>query len=251
MATRFSLRARWLMVVTVVVVGSAAANAQVVRQPPRQLTISEDILTSFVDQPCYHFEQAHDKYLSGDRRAAANHLRIGAAFLKLEAARATEEGRKGLTASIRELEQLAFAIEYLQVRTVDTLDKAFANAHFAMAGHHCISSAHRCCQQCSFSDKQEMTNVGQDLKSAAVHLQNGSRWSGNAISQETKKVLSSTFATADGLIAGKTVTQPRALGVIGAFRQRFEDLTGRRLLIAPAPTGLGISPPNLSGFDNR
>lgn len=219
-----------------VAICSVTALAQPAQVSKPQVIIDEDVLATFVDEPCRHFERARDCLLKKDRQGTANHLRIGAAFLKLQEARAVAQGKKLLSASIHELEQLAVVVENKRLPKVEDLQQAFARAHYALAGHHCIKSAHRCCRTSSDVDKKELRRAGQDLKAAGVHLKLGSLWEGTEPDAKTRAALSDTWGSANDLMLGAPGSQNRASRIIGKLRERLENVTGRKIGVAPVPT---------------
>lgn len=213
-------------------VTTTVAQEQIQRLPPVQITIDEDILVAFVDEPCRHFEAARDQFIARQYPQAAEHLRKASAYLRLEAARGSVPGRAALNASVRELQAMALAVERGQVRSVDTLQQTFARAHYALASHHCIKSAHRCCRPATFADEQEMTRTGHDLKSATRHLSRGLLWAGNEQDKETQQALSAAQVTADKLIRQDGGSQTDVERTIHRLHGKLEGLTGRKIMLA-------------------
>ena len=89
--------------------------------PEGYVVVEEDVLTVFVDAPGEHFHKARQSFLKKDYKVAAEEIRKGAAFMKLQAGRATAEGKKVLTVSIGELEMLAKDVEQGTVTSAATL----------------------------------------------------------------------------------------------------------------------------------
>jgi len=201
-----------------------------------QIAVDSDILTAFVDEPCRHFEAARDDFVLGENRQVAQHLRIASAFLRLESARARADGKLALEASVSELQRLADAMEHKQVQTVQVLQQAFARAHYALAGHHCINSAHRCCQPAALKDKHQMSQVGHDLNAAAIHLKHGEFWNGGELNGDALRALDTAQFSDEQLINFDEVPQSNVVGAIQSVRNRLENLTGRRITLAPPLT---------------
>lgn len=212
---------------------AAVAQGDFQRLPPTRITIDEEVLSVFVDEPCNHFESATDRFTLGDFSNAAKHLRTVSAFLQLEAARATPEGRPALDASIRELRALAHALEKSQVQSVEVLEQAFSRAHYALAGHHCIRIAHRCCNPATFRDKKEIARAAADLKAAAHHLRRGALWLGNDLEKETQVALEKSRLAVDALIEQRNTSPSDVERAIHALHRSIEDLTGRKVMLAP------------------
>jgi hypothetical protein len=135
-----------LLVVTVAVGLLGCKKAAVAAEPAKPnapagyVLVEEDVLLQFVELPGEHFHKARENFLKKDFKGAASEIRKGAAFLRLEAARATKEGKVGLTASIAELERLANDVEKGTVTSAKTLDRAFAKAHHGLAKHHYLKA---------------------------------------------------------------------------------------------------------------
>gem|GEM_PF-2439853 len=221
---------------TVAVQATVVAQDDFNRLPPTQISIDSATLASFTDEPCHHFEEARARLAASDPRQAAEHLRIGAAFLKLEAARATAQGREPLVASIRELEKLAEAVEQGAVRAATPLDAAFMRAHYALAGHHCIKAAHRCCQVDTLQHQAESQRASQDLRAAAKHLERASWWGQQEVDMETRELLQKSHLAANTLSTDGGQAHGKATQAIAALRDKIEKLTGRKITLAPQVT---------------
>ena len=206
------------------------------RLPPTQVMIDTSILAAFVDEPCHHFEEARATLIAMDPRLAATHLRTSAAFLKLEAARATPQGRVPLVASARELANLAEAVEQGSVREASSLDGAFARAHYALAAHHCLKAAHRCCWSNRPRSQAESKRASHDLQAAAKHLERASWWAHQELDTDTKELLKSSRLAADALDASGDQSYDKASRAIMALGNKLEQLTGRKIMIAPPVT---------------
>jgi hypothetical protein len=206
------------------------------RLPPTQISIDSSILASFTDEPCHHFEEARASLSASDSRQAAEHLRIGAAFLKLEAARATPQGREPLTASINELQKLADAVEQGAVRSTSPLDAAFMRAHYALSGHHCIKAAHRCCQVGNLQHPTDSQRASLDLRAAAKHLERASWWGRQEVDMETRELLQKSHLAANALSTDDGQAHGRATQAITALGGKLEALTGRKIILAPQVT---------------
>lgn len=235
------------LTLAIIVIGSAApatvAQEQLRPVPSAQITIDEDILAAFVDEPCHHFESVRDRFLAGDAKQASEHLRTAAAFLQLEAARAAPDGKAALEASIAELGRLAGAVEDGRIDTVQVLEHAFGRAHYALAGHHCIKSAHRCCHPATFQDKQESARAGRDLQAATVHLNKGSWWSGGELDEQTQDLLGRAQLTADHLIWRDSSSRGEVDRTIRAVRGKLEEMSGLRIMLAPPlPRDKNVAP---------
>jgi len=249
-----SLTRKWAIAIIIALVSSlllrshaAMGQEEALRETlVTQIAVDEDILAAFVDEPCRHFEAARDKFILGENQQVAQHLRIGSAFLQLESARARADGKLALKASVSELQSLADAVENNQVQTVQVLQQAFARAHYALAGHHCINSAHRCCRPATFQDKQELARTGWDLKAAAIHLNRGALWAGGELDEETRNLIAGGQLTADQLIRQDIGSQSDVQHTIHALHGKLEKISGLKIMLAqPLPPE-----EDKSGFSN-
>jgi len=208
---------------------------QLTRPTPGQITIDEDILAVFVDEPCDHFQRARDTYLAGDAKVSAKELRTAAAYLRLEAARATPEGHNDLESSIRELQQLADAVENHQVPSVQRLERAFARAHLALANHYCLNSARRGCQTETLRTQQDRTRARQDLKAAVANLRHGLRWTGDVPDVQLGRTLDTSQTTAGRAGQPEEGSPTELMRVVQSLRAKLEELTGRKIMLAQPP----------------
>ena len=69
-------------------VATASETKSATEASEDNVIISEDIFILFADEPQHHYMRAFEHFLKHDWEAAAVEIRKGAAFLKLEAARA-------------------------------------------------------------------------------------------------------------------------------------------------------------------
>ena len=213
---------------------------------PTKVSIDESILAAFVDEPCRHFEAARDQFVARQFPRTAEHLRTASAYLRLEAARADAQQRAALDASVRELQRLAVGVERNQVRSVETLQAAFAQAHYALASHHCVKSAHRCCRKSTFADKDEMIRAGHDLRAATIHVERGLQWAGEDSDEETRNDLLASQLTAQALIRNEGGSQNDMQRILHRMHGKLENLTGRKIRIArPLTPGDDRSGPSI------
>lgn len=172
---------------------AGAVKPALPKAPDGYVIVEEDVLTHFDESPSEHFHKAKQDFIKKDFKAAADEIRKGQAFIRLRAARATEEGKKGLIASVAELEKLANDVEKGTVTSAKTLDDTFARAHQALAKHHYLKAM-------EYKAKNDVRRTGHALKAAAIHLEHGFTWAGRELEAGTVKVIKDT-----GLLAGKLV----------------------------------------------
>jgi hypothetical protein len=137
---------------------------------------SKDSVESF-------FQKARQEYLQKDMKAAADDVRKGAAYLKSEAAAATDKEKKALTESYQELEKLAGELEKGTVKSVKEMEMAFARAYEALATNSHMKSTEAW-------SKKEYKQAGDDLEEAIDELVKGFAWAGQEIQVGTQKAIS-------------------------------------------------------------
>lgn len=182
---------------------------------PGKVLVEEEILYFFVDEPEGHLHQAHENFLKKDFKGAAAEIRKATNFLKLEAARATGEGKKTLATSIDELEKLASDVEKGTVKSANDLGKAFARAHHALAVHHHLKASEAWA-------KKETSKTGHELKAAASHLERALAWSGHEIEAAVVKVMETGRGIGEKLIQGTRWTADEVGKALKALGEKIE-----------------------------
>lgn len=163
--------------------------------PEGYVLVQEDILTYLVDGPKEHFTKAHDDFLKMDYHMAVGQIRKGTAYLKLQATRATPEGKKVLNAAIADLDRLAGDVEKGGIKEVKALDQCFARAHYALAQHHYLKAKEH-------HSRRMATKAGHALNAATIHLENGAEFAGHQLDASSKKVIKDAEALSGKLIEG-------------------------------------------------
>ena len=143
-----------------------AEEAKKLSAQPGWVVIEEDIYYVFDDEPSAEFYNAHENFMKRDFKAAVRELRKAAAFVKLESARATADGKKLLVSSYSELEKLAKKVENGTVASVKDLESVFAKTHQALAKHHYLKALEA-------EGKKNIKATGRFLKSSLIHLRHG------------------------------------------------------------------------------
>jgi serine protease Do len=125
-----------------------------------------------------HFQQARESFLKKDFSDAASEIRKGEAFIKEKAVQAKSEGKQVLTGSAQKLDELADQVQKRAVRSVQELDKAFAQAYYALANYYRLNALD------SWA-KRETSEMGRNLEAAALHLERSLNWTGHRIGDES------------------------------------------------------------------
>jgi len=81
-----------------------------------------------------------------------------------------------------------------------------------------------------------MKRVGHDLNAAAIHLKHGEFWNGGELNDDALRALDDAQLSAEQLISFGEVPQSDVVGAIQSVRNKLEDLTGRRISLAPPLT---------------
>lgn len=174
--------------------------------------VPEEILLHFVDEPSHHFGLAHERFLKKDYAQSAAEIRKGAAFVKLEMARSTEEGEKALADAALRLEKLAGKVESGSVNSVDEINTVLARAEQELALHHELKA-----------EKSWQANnypgAGQDLKAASINLKNSLKYTGEKIEAETEAAIKDADNIGQKLLEGARLEDER----IGAAMDMLGD----------------------------
>ena len=149
--------------------------------------------TAYADEPDRHFWLADENFLERNYRGAAAEIRKGAAFLDLEAHRATARGRAVLAASAADLEQLAVSVEHGSVEAPQILEIGFARANRALALAHHLNASE------AWTSK-EARRAGHELRAAASDVEHAIDWTGRDLDAGA-----SDTVRAVGKVAGKLI----------------------------------------------
>lgn len=128
------------------------------------------------------FQKAKRDYLQKNMNSAAEQIKKGAAYMKDEAAKASDKGREALAASEQELEKLAGDVKTGAVTSVKRINESFARAYLALASNAQIKSTEAW-------TKKEAEKTGDALDSAAGYLERSFNWAGQKIEGSTKNAV--------------------------------------------------------------
>jgi hypothetical protein len=160
---------------------------------PGWFIVEEDVWIRLNDEPSLHMHQAHESFLKKEYGATTNDLRKAAGYLHIAARNASSETKAALTASAYELDSLATDVQAGRVKSVKSLDTAFARAEHALgADYHAKAKA--------ALNAKHHAMAGHYLRSAVNHVEDAAKWSGHELE-------SGTVATAKGVrsVAGKLI----------------------------------------------
>jgi hypothetical protein len=212
------MRHKFLGIVVVLTIAAMATGAWA-----KTITVEEEDLAVLAGQAGSHFHKARESFLKGYIAAAADEIRVANAFMRLEHARATDEGKKLLESSIDELAELANKVETNIVADAVELDEVFGRANYALANHRHLKAQ-------EYHEKGEEEKAALELKAAAGNIERGFGWAGQKMGEGTL-----TAVRGARLVAGKTIQAPgwvisktgRALSAVGRATGKGIGAVGR------------------------
>ncbi len=146
-------------------------------------------------EPGKTFHEARQNFLDEEYKIAAEDIRKGAVFIKVEAARGTKESHKLLGEAAQDLEKLAVKVENGTADSARELDEAFASAHHALARHYILTAGEAWA-------KKETTLTGQYLQAAAYHFMYAMAWDSRKLETASLAAIKKSRTVARKLIEG-------------------------------------------------
>ncbi len=159
------------------------------------LVIDESSWYPYIQKPDRHFQNAHQSLLTKDYAKAAQEIRKGEAFVKLEASRGSGGVKPSLNSSAQELEKLAIDTQSGAVKDVAEADNTFGRADQPLAQSHQAKAKE------SWA-KKETVRTGYEMKAAALLLDQSADWVGNEAKTGVSAVVRDTRLLAGKLTAG-------------------------------------------------
>ncbi|MBC8218805.1 MAG: hypothetical protein H8E73_10105, partial [Planctomycetes bacterium] len=153
--------------------------------PEGYVLVEEDVLMMFTEAPGEQFHRANELFKAGQFKQCAEHIRRGAAYLKLQQARADIQGRRELEGAVKALDKLAQDVEFGKVNEASRLESAFARAHHALARHHKIKAER-------YQRQEAKDKLVKAMKAAGSHLESGFKWTGRQLDGGTRTVIRET-----------------------------------------------------------
>jgi hypothetical protein len=184
-----------------------------VSQSPKEVPakISEGKVGS-ATEPEEDFQKARESFLKKDLKASAAAIRKGAAyFMKLQT-QVEEKREQTFYASQEAMSKLADRVEKGTVKSVQELDRVFAQTFHALAQYHYLKTME------SWA-KKETTKAGQELEAASAALARGAKQAGEKMKGKVGSVIEDSHLLAEKLIQGagwadtEAEKQIKALGV--------------------------------------
>jgi hypothetical protein len=159
------------------------------------LVLDESSWYPYIEEPDRHFQNAHQSLVAKDYAKAAQEIRKGEAFVKLEASRASGDVKPLLNSSAQELEKLAVDTKRGTVKDVAEADDTFRRADHALAQSHQVKAKE------SWA-KKETVRAGYEMKAAALLLEQSAGWAGSEAKSGVSAVVADTRKLAGKLTAG-------------------------------------------------
>jgi hypothetical protein len=159
------------------------------------LVLDEASWYPYIEEPDRHFQNAHRSFLAHDYEKAAQEIRKGEAFVKLEAGRTSGEVEYSLNSSAEELEKLAVDTQRGMVKNVGDADNSFRRADRALAQSHQLKAKERWA-------KKETVSAGYEMKAGALLLEQSADWAGSEARAGVSEVVRDTKVLAGKLTEG-------------------------------------------------
>lgn len=195
--------------------------------PEGYVLVEEYVLMFLVEAPGEHFQKANDHFLKKEYEEAAEEIRKGQAYLKLQTGRATKAGRRHLRLAIKALDNLATAVEKGSINSVSRLEKTFAQAHHALARHHQLKAE-------AYDRQHAREKLSHALKASAYHLEKSTKWTGQKAGEGTMGVIKSARFVAGKLVGGVGWISEETGKAVGGLGEEIGKL-GRKILPAKSP----------------
>jgi hypothetical protein len=192
------------------------------RQPARPAQgEAERAAAESQDQVASDLAQAQTAARSGDEATAAQKLTSAAGELRSQAESMTGEDRRTLERAAGELERAAQVGTKQEGRLAAGSDKRVAHVEHDLAEFH-LDRARR-----SWA-REDAERTGHELRAAAQHLDNGTRWTGQKLEQGTREAVGAAMRVSGSLIEGGGWV-PREVGRSIQDVGREVDKLGRKV----------------------
>jgi len=186
------------------------------------LVLDESSWYPYVDEPDLHFQNAHQSFLAKNYDQAAEEIRKGEAFVKLEARRSSGDVKQSLNSSAEELGKLATDTKKGTVKSVREGDNAFASADRALAQSHQIKAKE------SWA-KKETVKTGYEMKAGARLLEQSAAWAGSEAKSGVSTVVGDTRTLAGKLADGSGYAEGEVDKDIDQLGKEISDLGHKAL----------------------
>jgi hypothetical protein len=185
------------------------------------LYIEEDAWVEYMDEQVHeqYFVQARGALVKNDKKEAARQLGFGVLYMRMEGGRASKAAKPILKQSELTLKHMADSLKSGTTLALTALDSAYARANYSLALHHYLKAKENWVDRAS-------NVVGHDLKAAANELQFAIVWSGQTLSQSTKKTLYDVAVVGEAMADNSDYTNDDVDKSIATIGQQV-DLVGK------------------------
>ena len=209
----------------------ATAELVPANAPNGWIALPEDFWIPLIHEPGRYFHRAHEEYLDEDHGLAAIDLREAAAYVRLQARRATSSEHSGeLFAAANRLTNLARDVERETVKSVARLDREFARAHYALAEQDYAMARESW-------RKQQPYTTGYNLSAAVLNLESGYAWANREMGPTGFSAVADARALAEQMIAGK----PEGYEVSATFDAVHQAIRSLSTVVYELPKDRGIA----------
>lgn len=164
-----------------------------------------------------HFDSARVLFVAKDNAGAASELRAASAFLREHADSAIGESRKLMLDAVAALDKLSVDVEKNTVRTISTLELAFARAQRAEAKRHSAAALEAW-------KKNEYSLTATELTYAIDHLERAVRDANVKLSDNQEKVMSEARDVARELMQNGVSASRDAGKTIEALGKQIDEI---------------------------
>jgi|GEM_PF-1600523 len=197
---------------------SSASSGSEAGNGTNLVVVQEDVLVPLIGEPEQFFRRARRDFNSGRRRAAAREIRAAGALIELEAGRHDAQNKSGLDQSANQLKQLAAGVQDGSVKSVNQLDRAFAQADLALARHY-----HDMAANYQGSDHGK---VGRWLQAAANSVSGAASWSKQKLSAGGKSTVSEARKLGNQIESGTGWAADKVGKSLSGLGQEISRLSG-------------------------
>jgi hypothetical protein len=201
--------------------------------PKGQVLVNRDLLDAFVDQTEIQMQAAQAALRKRDAAGAARAVRLAIAYMKLEAAVATGNYKKGVNAAAAGLDKIAAALEKGETVGSEEMNAAFARAEYALARHHHQKAV-------AAVKAGAAQKLRRRLAAAAAAVEAAVKWTGGKSTTEDKAAVAAVKTLADKIAQGGEWTAEEANMVLSGLKAQIDKLKAVVEPAAPAaatPTG--------------
>jgi hypothetical protein len=185
--------------------------------------------TPIATAPDAHLRLARQDLLQKDIKASTAEIRKVKGLLRLEALRATSEGKQELLTSAEELKQLAGKMDRGSATNPQDLQNPFAAAQYALAKSYCAKARQDWLHR-------ESANTGQELQASVLNLTEGAEWAGHGAGFDSSLVVKDALELSKRLI-NKSPEKPTSVtSELKAVGDEIENLR-KRLHLTPDVIG--------------